>query len=218
MIRKWMNDIREKTENMNREQTAEYVFSYYWYHMLLAAIAFGLLILVIYHIGWGDKEKDFTCVLVNQQIDYERDESLEEAFQEVAGMKKKKVEVDSDYLISYGNVQLEDANESSYEKFFFNWMAGEVDAVLMPESFYDFCNKQGGTYTKIEEMLGSEEIAEAEEFIYQDQGENVGIYVEDTLLSDYIVSEENDPVLLVFPADSKHKEAGKTFARFVLGI
>lgn len=157
-------------------------------------------------------------MLVNQQIDYARDEEIAEAFSDVSGMGIKKVAVDSDYQISYGDVELKDANESSYEKFFFNWMTGEVDAVVMPESFYEFCKEQGGIYTEIDEMLDKDELAAAEGMIYEDSGKEVGIYVEETMLARKVRLSDGDPVVVVFPAESKHKKAGEKFARFVLGI
>lgn len=57
MVRKWISDIREKTKDMDRQQAAEYVLTYYWYHMLLTAVSLGLVILVIYHIGWGTRAR-----------------------------------------------------------------------------------------------------------------------------------------------------------------
>ncbi|XCP85688.1 hypothetical protein ABXS75_02490 [Roseburia hominis] len=217
MVRRWISDIKVKTAEMSREQAVEYVFTYYWYHILLTAIALGLVILVIYHIGWGDKSKDFTCVLVNQRIDYDRDERIAEEFSKASGISKKKLAVDSDYLISYDDVKIADANESSYEKFFFNWMAGEVDAVVMPESFYRYCKEQGGSYTCIDEML-EEELPDDENLFYEDGGEKVGIYVERTKLETAVIAEVQDPLVLVFPAESKHKKAGEKFAQFVLDL
>ena len=34
VVRKWIEDIRTKTKEMSREQTVEYVATYYWYHIL----------------------------------------------------------------------------------------------------------------------------------------------------------------------------------------
>lgn len=218
MVKKWITDIREKTADMNREQAVEYVFTYYWYHMLLAAAALGLIILLIYHIGWGKQRTDFACVMVNQQIDRERDERLAQAFADAAGMDAKAVSVDSDYQISYGDVELEGVMESSYEKFFFNWSAGKIDAVLMPESFYKYCRAQGGSYADTGELAGEKETEVSPGKFFEDGGKITGIYAAQTALAEYVIIDENDPLLCVFLPESRHEEANRDFVRFVCGI
>lgn len=191
MMKKWIIDIREKTKDMNREQTIEYVCGYYWYHILIGCILLGLALLLIYHIGWGNQKKEFSCVIVNQEIDLARDRKLSGEFGEFAGLSKKKVSIDSDYQISYGDKKLEGVNESSYEKFFFNWSAGETDAMIMPESFYEYCLLQNGEFS------------------------DVRVYVKDTWLKDVLKDDEEDPVILVFAAQTKHKEACDMFLKYV---
>lgn len=190
-MKKWIQDIREKTADMDREQKFQYIANYYWYHILTGLLLAGLVILFIYHILWGDRTKEFTCVIVNQAIDYERDQKLAQQFAAYSGMKKKEALIDSDYQISYGDRQLESVKESSYEKFFFNWQAGEIDAMVMPESFYEFCRRQGGVFTDEKIPVG------------------------ETRIGDMLTEEEDDPVFLVFAADSKHKEACKKFREFL---
>lgn len=190
-MKKWIKDIREKTKDMNREQTIEYICNYYWYHILIGCILLGLVLLLIYHIGWGKKEKEFSCVIVNQEIDFKRDRELSEDFCEFAGLDKKKVSIDSDYQISYADKELEGVNESSYEKFFFNWSAGEIDAMIMPESFYKYCLRQNGEF--------------AEE----------RIYVKDTRLKDILRDDTEDPVLLVFAAQTRHEDNCSLFLKYV---
>lgn len=188
---KWIADIREKTKDMNKNQKIEYICNYYWYHILIGCILLGLLLLLIYHIGWGKKEKDFSCVIVNQEIDLKRDRELSESFGEFSGLDKKKISIDSDYQISYGDKILEGVNESSYEKFFFHWSSGETDAMIMPESFYEYCIKQNGEFS----------------------GEK--LYLKDTWLKEILRDDERDPVLVVFAAQSKHKEACRSFVEYV---
>lgn len=191
-MKKWIEDIREKTKNMDRSQKIEYISSYYWYHILIGMILLGLVLLLAYHVGWGGRnKKEFTCVLVNQEVDLQRDRQMTEEFSAFSGLDQKKILIDSDYLISYGDQILEGVNESSYEKFFFNWSAGEIDAMVMPESFYDYCRKQNGEFA--EEKL----------------------YVRDTKLREVLRDEEEDPVLLVFSAQAKQKEHCAAFLEYV---
>ncbi len=191
-MRKWIRDIREKTADMNREQAWEYIANYYWYHILIAFILTGLSVLLIYHIGWGDRRKEFTCVIVNQEIDYVRDKEMAEEFSAWSGIKSKQILIDSDYLISYRDKQIESVKESSYEKFFFNWQAGEIDAMVMPESFYEYCLDQGGVFTEEKIPVGT------------------------TRLGESLAEEEGDPVYLVFAADSRHKQACGKFREYIV--
>lgn len=189
---KWIKDIREKTVDMNREQVLEYIANYYWYHILIGFILLGLVLLLIYHIGWGDRRKEFTCVIINQEIDYVRDQKLAKEFGVYSGIKENKILIDSDYQISYRDKQMEGVKESSYEKFFFNWQAGEIDAMIMPESFYEYCIEQGGVFTEERISIGT------------------------TRMEELLTEEENDPVYLVFAADSKHKEACRKFQDYIV--
>lgn len=188
---KWINDIREKTADMDRKQAFAYITGYYWYHILLVCILLGLVLLLAYHIGWGDRRKEFTCVLINQEVDYARDKKLAEDFGAYTGVKAGEILIDSDYQISYRDKQLESVKESSYEKFFFNWQAGEIDAMVMPESFYEYCQEQGGVF--MEEKIP----------------------VETTMLGDSVVEESGDPVYLVFAADTRHEKMCEEFQRYL---
>ena len=193
MMKKWIADIKEKTKDMDRSQTIEYICNYSWYHILLGLILLGLVLLLTYHIGWGDQKKDFTCVIVNQEIDFSRDREIREGFSEFSGLDQKKINIDSDYQISYTGKELEGVNESSYEKFFFNWSAGETDAMIIPESFYEYCLLQNGEFA-------------------EDR-----IYIKDTWLKDILRDSSDDPVLLVFAEETKHRENCISFMEFVKG-
>lgn len=216
-MKKWIKDIREKTKDMNREQTIEYICNYYWYHILIGCILLGLVLLLIYHIGWGKKEKEFSCVIVNQEIDFKRDRELSEDFCEFAGLDKKKVSIDSDYQISYADKELEGVNESSYEKFFFNWSSGVIDVMVLPESFYKYCLELGGGFRDLRELVPEDQRDRLEEQRYQENGQAyTGIYVKGTALERWLQMEEEDPLVLVVPIEMKHEEPGGTFLEYVL--
>lgn len=223
MIKKWTEDIKIKTKDMDRDAKVAYVMNYYWYHILLGVLMMGLLILGIYHVSWGKKRTDFSMVIVNQDINYSRDESIQDAFAQYAGIPAKQVQVDSDYLISYGNVRLQGINESSYEKFFFSWSAGTIDAVVMPESFYYYCKEQNGTFVALEDLLKEVELTEDlltdrsdnGRFLTED-GTAVGVYVDQTRLSESFRQNESDPYVLVFPMEMKHKKAAGKFLEYTL--
>ena len=108
-----IREIREHTERMDRKQKLEYILTYYWYHLLFVVVSAGLLILLVRHLFFREPPKAFTCVLVNQTVDYARDEELAADFAAVSGIDPERIEIDSDYIFSYGDVKLEAANESS---------------------------------------------------------------------------------------------------------
>lgn len=218
IVRKWMEDIRTKTKHMNREQKWEYVLMYYWYHILLGAILLGLVILLIYHIVWGRNRKpDFTCVIVNQEVDFPRDAEIAEEFSSFSGIGAKKLSIDSDYLISYEDVRLPEANESSYEKFFFNWSSGLIDVMVLPESFYEYCLKLGGEFCDLREILPAEKLDCLEEQMNPECGQEYRrIYIEGTALEGWLQTEEGDPPVLVVPVEMKHKELSGKFLEYVL--
>lgn len=216
MVRKWISDIKEKTAHMDRRQTAEYIAAYYWFHILLTAIALGLLLLLAYHIGWGRRKPDFTVALVNQQADSEQDQALAQRFSAASGISLKKIFVDSDYLLSYDDVQLKNIKESSYEKFFFNWSAGALDAVVMPESFYRHCREMGGEFTDVRSLPHGETLPASPELLFMDAGKCAGIYAEKTALQIRSKTDGDDPLLLVFPASSKRQKAAGKFIQFAL--
>ena len=73
---------------------------------------------------------------------------MEKNFSKASGIDVNRMDINSDYNISYGDMHLEGINESSYEKFFLKWQNGELDAVILPESFYEYCKELGG-YSKV---------------------------------------------------------------------
>lgn len=213
MIKEWAEDIRSKTKNMNKEQRAEYVMTYYWYHILLGALFLGLAVLCIYHVSWGKKKTDFSVALVNQDVNFARDEEIRDGFAQESGISSRRISVDSDYLISYKDVQLSGVNESSYEKFFFNWAAGEIDAMIIPESFYHYCRELDGEFLEPADLYDG--IIE-DELFYMDDGKAVGIYAGKTGLGSVLKVSSDDPFILVFPKELKHKEACGKFLEYIL--
>ena len=68
-MNRYRKDIREKTAGMSRQEKINYIFTYYWYHMLGIAAVFLLIIIFGGHILFGEKRPVFSCVIVNQVTD-----------------------------------------------------------------------------------------------------------------------------------------------------
>lgn len=214
MFRKWVEDIRVKTKDMDKGQETEYILAYYWYHILIAFLLLGLLCLLIYHLAWGRQKKVFSLAIVNQEIDYDRDQKLLEQYAESSGISKRKLSVDSDYLLSYGNVKLKDVKESSFEKFFLSWSVGGIDAAVMPMSFYQYCKEKDGEFVSLTELLPEETIASNNCF-YEENNNYMGIYIEKTKLADDFRISEEDPFVLVFLRKGEKQKSLYEYRRFL---
>lgn len=191
-MRKVLCEIQQKTEGMSTREKFFYIAEYYWHYFLIGGVLLGLLVLLFYHFTAGDKKPVFQCVVVNQEIDYSRDSRIEAEFAGYLGIDADKIVFDSDYLISYDDVQLTEANESSYEKFFLNWQVHELDAVIMPESFCEYCERQGGEFCEMVEL--------------SDQS------VLDML---GLQKPEIEKLFLCIPSDAKHMEVAEEFVEYV---
>ncbi len=212
-----LKDIREKTAGMDREQKLAYIGTYYWYHILFAAVGLFLVVLLVRHLFFGEPPKEFTLVMVNQAIDFERDEKLAQDFGEAAGIDRERITVDSNYVFSYVGKQIEGANESSFDKFFFRLGGGELDGAIIPESFYRYCMELDYEFADLGAMLTSEQKSRCQDQLLEQGGACNGIYIEDTPLMAYLDQEADDPVILIFFEKEEHREADRMFLEFALG-
>lgn len=218
---KWLRNIRKeiskKTEGMDRYQKLEYIASYYWYHILLTVLGIGIFILLIRHLFFQKPPKEFTCVMINQAVNYKRDEKLQQEFSEKIGVAEDRIWIDSDYVFSYEGKQIEGANESSYEKFFFRWSVGELDAVVMPVSFYRHCRELEYEFMELDLLFDETELVLWEEKMLLEEGKSRALYLSGMYLMSYFNQEEDDPLLLVFLQGDTHKEAKRAFLKFAVG-
>ncbi len=196
-FRRWIEDIRTKTKGMSGSERAEYIAEYYWYHILLLFLGIGLVVLIGYHVTAGRRTVSFACVIVNEKTDYERDDALVGRLAEAMNLSPERVRVDSDYHISYtGHIEVGN-NESDYEKFFFGWSMGELDAVVMPASFFRYCQGLSGKFRTV-----SADGADA-------------VPLGSTQLADVIRESADDPMLIVFPSEGKHEKEAEDFLRYI---
>ncbi|MCI9079434.1 MAG: hypothetical protein HFH68_10995 [Lachnospiraceae bacterium] len=203
MLKSWIQDIQEKTSDMSGRKKVSYVVTYYWYHVLIAMTVIALVVLFLSHLLLR-KDPEFTCVVVNQSMNDTWEKNVEEEFSKELGVSVDSVVVDPDYHFSYDNVKLEGVNESSYEKFFLKWQYGELDAVILPESFYQHCVKMSGRFFEVDKMdTGKMKI-------YEDNGNYTAVVLEE----DY----NGERLLLAFPSSGKHKETCGKFLSFIKNI
>ena len=196
-FRRWIEDIRSKTKGMSGSDRAEYIAEYYWYHILLAFIGVGLAVLIVYHVTVGRRTVSFACVIVNEMTDYERDRSLSDELAKVMNLDAGHIRVDSDYHVSYTGHTETGKNESDYEKFFFGWSMGELDAVIMPESFFAYCRELGGEFRNV---FGDGMFC---------------VPLAKTRLSGKIEENSEDPMVIAFPANGKNEKEAEAFLHYI---
>ena len=61
-MKKYLRDIKEKTSGMTRRETCSYIWSYYWYHIMIFISVIALILLFAAHYGLGNKKPLFTCL------------------------------------------------------------------------------------------------------------------------------------------------------------
>lgn len=209
-MKNYIEDIREKTSGMSRNEACAYVWTYYWYHILGILAIIALILLFALHYGSGNKKPLFTCILVNQEADQNRIQDVAEEFAEYAGLQEERVLITSDYTFSYGEVRLEGVNERSYEKFFFQWRNEEIDAAILPESFYIHVKEMGGEFRVLEETQGLTP--------YMDGNSCRAVLLGNDSFTERVSGKKDEKLLLAFPDNGKHEEACGLFLQYLKNI
>lgn len=206
--KKWVVDIREKTSGMDRKSRCSYILTYYWPHILGSISIVALILLFSGHYIYGNKKPEFTCVMVDQGTDTDRDSRMAESFAEENGLDSELVTVDSSYIFSYGEYQMQGVDESSYEKFFFQWRNQELDAVIMPESFYQYCLEMGGSFR----IINVSDTGTLEP--YMDGGECRGVILGMDSFAEEVFGVE-EQLLLAFPETEREVKYNKEFLSYI---
>ena len=150
---------------------------------ILAVLA--LLIFLVVHFAFPEEKPFFKCALVNQKID-------------------------SDYVISYKEAEeKQDAgNESGFDKFFFQWSKGELDAVILTKDFLKYCTSAGGEYYSADEF-------ETKDLNLCEAGGTKAIDLTGTKLESELDGTEKEDLVLVFTATGIHKEMCQKYIDFL---
>lgn len=202
--------IKANTKDMNRKETVQYIITYYWYHMLCVVAVLGLLIFLVAHFMFPEEKPLFKCALVNQKIDSKRDEKLITDFAKESGLDEKRIVFDSDYIISYKETEENQnaENQSGFDKFFFQWSKGELDAVILTKDFLEYCTSVGGEYYPADEF-------DTKDLTLCEAGGTKAIDLTNTKLETNLDGIEKEDLVLVFPAAGKHKEMCQKYIDFL---
>ena len=210
--------------------------SYFLYNHI-GAIVFAVLFLGI--VGgvscsffFNNKTCDFALAVVNSYAD-KSDMEMSDDLTSFFGLDGKKhyAYVDTGYQISYQwedeTVENTAADESFSEKFFLNISHGAMDAAIIPESYYEYCNSIEDIFYDIEYLFSKEEVAAMKPRLVKGSGDFAeyyrGIRVDDceylkkTGIT-FIDANKDDAYILVFPIGSGHKNNIKKFMETEIGI
>lgn len=148
-------------------------------------------------------------MLVDQEIDDDRDAEIAQTFAKENDLDPDLVTVDSDYVFSYGDVQLQGVNESSYDKFFLKWRNKELDAVILSESMYQYCKEMRGEFRSLEGMdtSGFE--------TYTDGGKVTAVVLGKDEFMEAATGKTDEKLLLAFPDNGRHADLCDDFLQCI---
>jgi hypothetical protein len=205
IFRRYLDDIREKTADMSVRQKISYVITYYWYHILIIVSIIALIFFLVRFYVFGNQKPQFECVIVDQEMDDERDTRIARSFAEAEGLDEELVVVDSDFVFSYGDLKLDGVNESSYDKFFLKWQNEEIDAVILSESMYRFCREMRGEFRSLDGM----DVSGFE--TYEDGGKTTAVVLGKDKFMEAATGRTDEKLLLAFPDNGRHGDLCEAF-------
>ena len=225
----------DKTDN--RSDSKKFRFSdkisYILYNHIAEIVFFLLLVFIIGGIGanyfFGKDTCKFNLAVVNSYTD-KSDMSLSDelnAYYEFDG-KKKYAKCDTAYQISYQYndkiIENPAAETSFFDKFFLNIRNGLIDAAIIPESFYEYCNTQGDIFYDVEYVLSKEQASEYRDLFISATTEE-GVFVNGIIIDDceylknsglkFLDVNSSDSYVLVFPITGGNLEECRRFVDYI---
>lgn len=207
--------------------------SYILYNHIAEIVFFLLLVFIIGGIGanyfFGKDTCKFNLAVVNSYTD-KSDMSLSDelnAYYEFDG-KKKCAKCDTAYQISYQYndkiIENPAAETSFFDKFFLNIRNGLIDAAIIPESFYEYCNTQGDIFYDVEYVLSKEQASEYRD-LFTSATTDEGIFVNGIIIDDcdylknsglkFLDVNSSDSYVLVFPITGGNLEECRRFIEYI---
>jgi uncharacterized membrane protein YesL len=225
----------DKTDNRSDWKKLRFSdkISYILYNHIAEIVFFLLLVFIIGGIGanyfFGKDTCKFNLAVVNSYTD-KSDMSLSDelnAYYEFDG-KKKYAKCDTAYQISYQYndkiIENPAAETSFFDKFFLNIRNGLIDAAIIPESFYEYCNTQGDIFYDVEYVLSKEQASEYRDLFISATTEE-GVFVNGIIIDDceylknsglkFLDVNSSDSYVLVFPITGGNLEECRRFVDYI---
>lgn len=222
-------DEKNEWDNMPFKDKISYILYNHTAGIVFGIFAICLIVGLGYHFIFNGNNCCFNLAVVNGYTS-ESDIKLSEKLDKVFGYdgSKEYTYVDTEYQVSYEydevNIENTAADNSFYDKFFLNIRTGQIDAAIVPKSFFDYCNSLGNVFYDVEYVLSDEQSEKLKErFIAgkTDDGEFVnGIeigecnYLEETGIT-FVDVNSDDSYILVFPINGSHIRKCKEFVDYI---
>ena len=200
----------EKLASMKGKKKAEYILTYYKFHLAVAAGAIALLIGIVM---WIDSFQNETILYASVIGGGETDAALMEHFQAYRGddNRRHKYVLDTSvgFLSQDGSGEMDYANRMKLVTLV---GANTADLFICPESVYQEYSAEENFLVPVEQLMGEEFVAS-----HPDICEKDAVRVEDSkMLETYGYSNSGPAYLIVFQY-SGQKEAAADFVEFLLG-
>lgn len=225
----------DKTDNRSdcKKLSFSDKISYILYNHIAEIVFFLLLVFIIGGIGanyfFGKDTCKFNLAVVNSYTD-KSDMTLSDelnAYYEFDG-KKKYAKCDTAYQISYQYndkiIENPAAETSFFDKFFLNIRNGLIDAAIIPESFYEYCNTQGDIFYDVEYVLSKEQALEYRD-LFISATTDEGVFVNGIIIDDceylknsglkFLDVNSSDSYVLVFPITGGNLEECRRFVDYI---
>lgn len=225
----------DKTDNRSdcKKLSFSDKISYILYNHIAEIVFFLLLVFIIGGIGanyfFGKDTCKFNLAVVNSYTD-KSDMTLSDelnAYYEFDG-KKKYAKCDTAYQISYQYndkiIENPAAETSFFDKFFLNIRNGLIDAAIIPESFYEYCNTQGDIFYDVEYVLSKEQASEYRD-LFISATTDEGVFVNGIIIDDceylknsglkFLDVNSSDSYVLVFPITGGNLEECRRFVDYI---
>ena len=211
---------------MSKKEKAEYIFTYYKAWMVTAVIVIAAIVWVLSRYVFSNSESVLNVALINGYMrlsDTDMSETLDEYFE--LDTTDMYTYFDTQYQLSYTGVENTAGDTSFYEKFFLNVRVGSLDAVIMPESFMEYCNSLEPIFADVTEILDEEQLDYWEDYLVMGTDEDGNEYACGLDIShlSFIKEEEmgfvgdndGEAFILAFPITGEAGEACQTFLEFL---
>ncbi len=219
-------DKKRQWQSMTWPEKLDHIWTYYraWIFSAVFVIAGAVWLVSRYLLD--NEECGFSLGLINGYME-KGDVALSAELDEFFGFQEGETYAyfDTAYQFSYTGVENSAGDNSFYEKFFLNIRMGELDAVIMPESFFEYCNDLEPIFCDVRSVLSEEQQGAWEDYYVMGQTEDGAAYACGIDIShlDYInaegmgfVGENNgEAFILAFPVTGEHRALGGALLRYI---
>ena len=200
---------RQKLASMNGKEKAEYIFSYYKFH--LAALA-GAVALIIGIVMWIDSFQNETILYAAVINGGGMDTRMMEHFQAYQGDDNRRHKYVLD--ISVGAMSQDGSGEMDYAnrmKMVTLVGASTTDLFICPENIYQEYSREENFLVPVEQLMGEEFVSAHSDICEKDAGR-----VENSKILERYGYRSSGPAYLIVFQYSGQKEAAADFVEFLL--